>query len=233
MEGVSKGSARHRCPTLCLSGRGGAACPRRTRAMHVHVGRTKREREGKGRKKEKGATVSGVRGRRASFIMSTQATPSRHDSKEGGREGGTALSRRARSSLSAVCVPECLPIDRRAGRGGKERRREEGGRAHEKSRGDARLDSQDEALSLSLPLMWSVAFGPPAVAVAVAHGRSLGKRSISGPLPISPALLPAISRLPPPSLSFSLPLALHQVHRGRHQVRSKMPGACARSLARG
>ena len=55
-----------------------------------------------------------------------------------------------RSSLYlSVCLPACLPIYGRAGvaslrevgMGGQE---EEGGRAHQKSRGDARLDSLDD-----------------------------------------------------------------------------------------
>ena len=62
------------------------------------------------------------------------------------------------------------------------------------------------------------------VGLARSTGGRLASEGIFGSLPISLALLPAISRLPlplPPSLSLS------QVHRGRHQVRSKMRRACA------
>ena len=78
---------------------------------------------------------------------------------------------------------------------------EEGGRAHQKSRGDARLDSLDDGgRSFARSLGGSI-------------GR-LASEGIFGSLPISLArslaLLPAISR--PLSPSF------RQVHRGRHQV---------------
>ena len=85
---------------------------------------------------------------------------------------------------------------------------EEGGRAHQKSRGDARLDSLDGGRA---PLVRSL---------GGRVYRSVGKRRhlwFSAHLARSLALLPAISR--PLSPSF------RQVHRGRHQVRSKMPRA--------
>ena len=94
--------------------------------------------------------------------------------------------------------------------GGQEGGRE-GGRAHQKSRGDARLDSLDDG---GRPL-------PPSLVRSL--GGSIGRlasEGIFGSLPISLALLPAISRPLSPS-------SVRQVHRGRHQVRSKMPRAHA------